>query len=80
MPADPIRQSRLRRTTGTHPTLRITMKDMILGIVRHVLTAAGGTLAGNGVLTDADANVAAGAIITLLGIAWSVWDKKKKAS
>lgn len=79
MPADPLRQIRFREASSNTKTIRITMKDMILGIVRHVLTTAGGTLAGNGVITDADANVAAGAIITLIGIAWSVWDKKKKA-
>ena len=50
---------------------------VIVGILRHVLTAAGGGLIGNGLLTGDDLNAAVGAIATLVGIVLSVIEKQK---
>lgn len=51
-------------------------KQSILGIVRHVLTFAGGYVAAKGIVDQAMVNEAIGAIMTIVGIAWSVADKR----
>lgn len=54
-------------------------KDMILGLVRHILTFAGGYIAAKGIADQALVNEAIGATMTLIGIAWSMANKKKAA-
>jgi len=51
--------------------------DAILGIVRHVLTIGAGYLVGQGMLDDSQAQTMVGAFIGLVGVAWSVWSKRK---
>lgn len=51
-------------------------KQSILGIVRHILTFAGGYVAAKGIVDQAMVNEAIGAIMTIVGIAWSVADKR----
>ena len=53
------------------------MKDAILGIVRHILTAGGGALVANGVVLEADVQTAIGAIVALVGVVLSVLEKRK---
>ena len=53
------------------------MINSILGLVRHGLTFAGGYLVSSGLLDAAGLENAVGAAITLLGIAWSIYDKIK---
>ncbi len=51
-------------------------QEQVLGIVRHILTAAGGVLVTKGYV---DANTLAtivGALATLIGAGWSIWIKK----
>lgn len=55
------------------------MKDMVLGIARHVITTAGGALVAQGLLDQASANTAVGAIVALLGVGWSVYEKRVRA-
>ena len=55
------------------------MKEALLGFIRHILTFGGGFLASNGYITTSDVELVVGAIITLVGIAWSAFDKKKTA-
>jgi hypothetical protein len=50
-------------------------KAAVLGIVRHVLTFAGGYIAAKGIADQALVNEAIGAVMTLIGIAWSIKDK-----
>jgi hypothetical protein len=52
------------------------MEQMIKGVLRHVLTAVGGALVAKGVVDAATAEAAIGAIVTLAGLGWSVWEKK----
>jgi hypothetical protein len=52
--------------------------DKTLGFVRHILTFAGGYLVTSGVLTEVTLNTGIGAVATLIGIVWSVIDKKKR--
>lgn len=51
-------------------------KQSILGIVRHILTFAGGYIAAKGIVDQAMVNEAIGAIMTIAGIAWSVAEKR----
>ena len=51
------------------------MKDIILGLARHLLTAGGGFLAAKGYASADDANLAAGALVTLIGFGWSIGQK-----
>jgi hypothetical protein len=52
--------------------------DTVLGFVRHALTFGGGFLVTNGTVTASDLEMGIGAIVTLIGLAWSIFDKKKK--
>jgi hypothetical protein len=54
-------------------------KDVVLGVVRHLLTFGGGYVAAKGILDQAVVNEVIGAIMTLIGVAWSVSNNKKKA-
>lgn len=51
--------------------------EMIQGIVRHFLTFGGGFLVTNGTLGQSDMEAGVGAVITIVGIVWSVFTKKK---
>lgn len=53
------------------------MQSAINGIVRHVLTALGGGIVASGYLDEALLQTAIGALITLGGVAWSVWEKAR---
>lgn len=52
-------------------------KDQILGILRHLLTYAGGTLVTSGLGTQDQATAIVGGVVALAGIVWSVLQKKK---
>jgi hypothetical protein len=51
------------------------MKDIILGVARHTLTTAGGALTAKGLATGATVDQGVGAVVTLLGIIWSILEK-----
>lgn len=55
-------------------------KEQVLGMVRHGLTFLGGLLVTKGLLDSGMAQEVMGAVLTLVGAAWSVVDKKKVAS
>jgi hypothetical protein len=50
--------------------------EMMFGLVRHLLTFAGGYLVSTGHLTEPDAEVIIGAIVAIAGTLWSVGAKK----
>lgn len=52
--------------------------EMVGGIVRHALTAVGGYLVATGALDAATTETAIGALVTLAGIAWSIWTKTRE--
>lgn len=54
------------------------MKAAILGLVRHILTTAGGYFVGNGTLTGAESETAIGALVALVGVVWSVIEKRQR--
>lgn len=55
------------------------MKETILGVVRHILTAAGGYLSANGIATADDVNLIVGGVVAAVGVVWSVLQKRKTA-
>jgi hypothetical protein len=50
-------------------------QDTILGILRHVLTSAGGALVAQGVVSQSQLSDGVGATVVLIGIAWSIFNK-----
>ena len=52
-------------------------QEQILGIVRHVLTFAGGIAVAKGLVDAETLAQASGAIITLIGVVWSFRSKSK---
>ena len=53
-------------------------KEQLLGIIRHVLTFAGGILVAKGLASEALSQELVGATITLIGGIWSIIEKNKK--
>ena len=51
-------------------------RDQVLGIARHILTFGGGFLASAGVVASSDVELGVGALVTLIGIVWSAFQKK----
>ena len=54
-------------------------KDIILGLIRHVLTSLGSVLVAKGISDTTAIEAAAGALVTLIGFVWSVAAKKPAA-
>ncbi len=52
------------------------MKEALLGISRHILTAAGGYLVAKGTIDPAGAEQLVGGILAILGVVASIIDKK----
>lgn len=53
-------------------------KKKILGIVRHILTAGGGYLVGQGLIDESQAIEIVGALMTIAGLVWSWKSPEKK--
>ena len=51
---------------------------IISAVVRHVLTAVGGGLAVSSGIDGAAWEGIVGAVATLAGLGWSIWDKKRQ--
>lgn len=52
------------------------MKPAVLGIVRHLLTLAAGALVSGGSLDPAQAETVIGALLAIIGVGLSVYDKR----
>jgi hypothetical protein len=55
-------------------------QEQVLGIVRHILTFAGGIVVSRGLLDEATMTAVVGAIITIGGAAWSILAPEKTAA
>ncbi len=53
--------------------------EVVGGIVRHVLTGVGGYFVATGMIDPGTVDVAVGAVVALVGVAWSVWAKAREA-
>jgi hypothetical protein len=49
------------------------------GVVRHILTTAGGYFTATGIASEADTQALVGGAVVLVGIIWSMIDKKNRA-
>lgn len=47
-------------------------------LLRHILTAAGGALATRYSVDGASVEAIAGGIAAAAGVAWSIWDKRRR--
>lgn len=52
------------------------MQEKVLGIIRHLLTFAGGFVVAKGWIDDSSVQEIIGALATLIGSVWSVAAKK----
>jgi hypothetical protein len=52
-------------------------KPQLLGIIRHVLTFAGGIAIAKGVIDETMATEMVGAIVSLIGVVWSFIEKEQ---
>ena len=57
--------------------LRKQQDSVLNGILRHVLTAVGGSLVTRGYVGEAQLELAVGALITIVGVIWSAIAKRK---
>jgi hypothetical protein len=55
-------------------------KEQVLGIVRHILTFAGGIVVSKGLLDEATMTAVVGAVITIGGALWSILAPEKVAT
>lgn len=54
-------------------------KEVVLGVVRHVLTFFGGLLVTKGLLAEGVSEQIIGGLVSLVGLVWSVVSKKPSA-
>jgi hypothetical protein len=52
--------------------------DDVQGIIRHLLTTAGGALVTSGAITNGQLQDAIGAVMVLGGLAWSLYQKRQQ--
>jgi len=52
-------------------------KEIVFGIIRHILTIAGGALVTKGLVDSAGLEQAIGGVIGVVGVIWSIVSKKK---
>lgn len=52
-----------------------SIMDIVMGLIRHTLTTAGGALVTQGVVSSTDLNTDVGAVMVVLGAAWSIYQK-----
>jgi hypothetical protein len=55
-------------------------KEVLFGIIRHVLTGAGSVLVAKGYTDQAGIEQAVGALLTIGGLVWSATHKNKVAN
>ena len=71
-----IQQSDLLKVKVTKEV--IMPNAAVMGIARHLLTIAGGFLVAQGTIDAAGVETLIGAGVAIVGVVWSIWDKKAK--
>jgi hypothetical protein len=51
-------------------------KDQVLGVIRHILTFAGGFVVAKGLADEVLIQEAIGGLVTIIGAIWSITAKK----
>jgi len=54
------------------------LNPTVAGLLRHILTTAGGVLVAKGTLDEAMLQALVGALVTIAGVAWSIVEKKRR--
>lgn len=54
-----------------------TQKEQVMGVVRHIITFAGGLLVARGKLQPTEVETIAGIISAIVGVGWSFLAKTK---
>jgi hypothetical protein len=62
-----------------HHLITLPMNPIYLGLIRHLLTMGAGALASNGVISSNQTEIVVGSAIGIVGVIWSVIDKKRAA-
>ena len=52
-------------------------KEMIMGLIRHLLTFGGGIVAERGLASGEEVTTGVAAIVTIVGLVWSILNKRK---
>jgi len=78
-PIKRIRQIRAVRKVEKVITGEEPMNTQVESIIRTVLKVFGGGLVTSGAFTGSELEAGVGAVAVLLGLAWSWYDKKRKA-
>lgn len=55
-------------------------KDLFLKLLRQVLTYGGTALTSAGVASSEEVATGAGALVTLLGVVWTIWSRQRAKS
>jgi hypothetical protein len=53
--------------------------EIVAGFARHILTTIGGGVATAGYVDGNDFSIAVGALSTLIGVGWSIYQKRSAA-
>ena len=56
------------------------MNANLASLIRHILTAAGGFIVAKGLASADQVSELAGAAVSIIGVAWSIFNNKKNAS
>ena len=56
------------------------MNANLASLIRHILTAAGGFIVAKGLASADQVAEVSGAAVSLIGVAWSIFNNKKNAS
>lgn len=51
---------------------------LVNAFLRHLLTAVGGIAVAKGYADSGTVETVIGAVLTLIGVGWSFWDKKRE--
>lgn len=51
-------------------------KEVAFALCRHLLTAVGSIGVAKGAVDASSADAVVGGVMTIMGVIWSVWDKK----
>lgn len=54
------------------------MNEALAGLIRHALTTVGGVLVAKGYLDSGTVEAVAGAVVTILGVVWSLVAKRQR--
>lgn len=57
----------------------VALSEIIFGLIRHALTSFGGAAVASGWITSSQVTEGIGALMTLIGIIWSIYSKRKVA-